>query len=662
MEFRDVAIAVIIVALLLPIIITTVLVAPIIPAKPAEKTYSVDFSFLSSYRLYWLNYERSKYEVWAVGFSLTTEGATPVVLAMVPEPSARPLAIPALGDDYFKVPIRLTIWAYEGDTQASYSSVSITLQFPQNAPHGYELQYCAEFSLLLKPGRYTIVLDIDNALFGGYLGSLTYTFELFEDGSFTQPALLTPVSEQEPPPEPEPGLQEPSKYVLSISAVGPGTTDPKPGSYTFDEGTKVVVRAIPHDNARFKEWIVDGKYRLYSTEISIEMYDDHSATAYFEEVAEEPPPEETGTIYVRTYLGRGSSDGVWMTKGGRSDLGTPPEYRPTDLSGHKAHVVVKLYTGEVLAELDTDEEGYGSAEIPKLSFLSLRVEATFTAFGKELKVHGSIEASSAYFGGTVHIAKALPDAKLTVSLARYRDGRYVPFDKSTSIRLELLRYGMKIGEKTASSNLYFPQVTLSVPFYKLPGRFSVRGSYGGYVVESGEAYLPDPWSADCVGLVFAETPVPEREFPVNVKTGHLLVRSTIVLPDGSVSYVRSFVRINYQAYGSDAWYFDYEAYTNDDGTYVIIPVEACGKYYEPWPFDTWRTKYGVKMAYAFGKYEHYEELVVEPDKQYTVEARWEQKPTSTLAFIGVGLVDARWLVTSLATALVVLIVLRRMTQ
>ncbi len=660
MEFKEIALALIIIALLLPIIITTALTSPILPAKPTEGTYSVDFSFVSSYKLYWLNYEKTRYEIWVTDFSLTAEKSTPVVLAIMPEPYARPLVIPVLGVSYISVPVRLAIKVYEGSSQVAYKSMDINLQFPYSAPHGYEVLYNATFSLLLKPGTYTIILSIENALFGGYLTSLTYSFELFENGSFSQPDLLTPITEQEPPPEPTPTQPEPKEYTLEITATGPGTTDPNPGTYTFREGTKVTIKAIPDENAKLKEWIIDGEYKLYNTEISIIMNANHTVVAYFEEVEPQPPPEERGTIYIRTYLGRGSNDGVWMTKAGKPDLGTVPESRPTDLRGHKAHVIIKSTSGDVLAELDTDDSGSASVEIPKAPLLSLRIEARFKAFDKELKVSGLIEASSAYFGGTIHIAKALPDAKLIVSLARYKDGRYVAFDPTVRIQLELRRYGIKIDSETTSSSTYFPKVTLSIPFYQLPGKFSVKGVYGCYVAESGDVILPDPWSADSVGIVFVETPIPEREFPINVKVGYILARSTVVLPDGSIQYVRSFVRINYQVYGSEDWYFDYEAYTKDDGSYVIIPVEACGKYLSPWPFETWRTKYGVRIVYAWGRYEHYEELVVEPDRQYKVDAVWEQKPVSTLAFIGIGVVNIAWLTVSFVVAVIVLLIIRRL--
>jgi hypothetical protein len=47
------------------------------------------------------------------------------------------------------------------------------------------------------------------------------------------------------------------QYTLKITVGRGGTTEPAPGSYFYDEGTSVPVRAIPDSGYEFKEWSVD---------------------------------------------------------------------------------------------------------------------------------------------------------------------------------------------------------------------------------------------------------------------------------------------------------------------------------------------------------------------------------------------------------------------
>ncbi len=44
------------------------------------------------------------------------------------------------------------------------------------------------------------------------------------------------------------------KYNLTMSAIGPGSTDPIIGTHQYDGGTTVSVEAIPEDGARFVQW------------------------------------------------------------------------------------------------------------------------------------------------------------------------------------------------------------------------------------------------------------------------------------------------------------------------------------------------------------------------------------------------------------------------
>ncbi len=47
-------------------------------------------------------------------------------------------------------------------------------------------------------------------------------------------------------------------YSLTIEVVGEGTTDPAPGTYSFEKGREVLVTAEPSDGYVFYQWEIDG--------------------------------------------------------------------------------------------------------------------------------------------------------------------------------------------------------------------------------------------------------------------------------------------------------------------------------------------------------------------------------------------------------------------
>jgi hypothetical protein len=70
-------------------------------------------------------------------------------------------------------------------------------------------------------------------------------------------------------------------YGLDISVRGNGTTDPPPGSYTYDEGTVVTIRAIPGAGSVFDHWELDGAYAGTSSTINVTMTAYHAVVAVF---------------------------------------------------------------------------------------------------------------------------------------------------------------------------------------------------------------------------------------------------------------------------------------------------------------------------------------------------------------------------------------------
>jgi len=78
-------------------------------------------------------------------------------------------------------------------------------------------------------------------------------------------------------------MEEEETHTLTIEVGEGGTTDPSPGSHTYNEGEEVTVEAIPDEGWMFGEWTGDfppGEGE--EEEITITMDEDKSLAAYFE--------------------------------------------------------------------------------------------------------------------------------------------------------------------------------------------------------------------------------------------------------------------------------------------------------------------------------------------------------------------------------------------
>lgn len=69
------------------------------------------------------------------------------------------------------------------------------------------------------------------------------------------------------------------QYKLTLASTTGGTTDPSSGTYTYDSGIEVTVKATPESNYRFKEW--SGDVTGTDNPITITMNSDKSLTANF---------------------------------------------------------------------------------------------------------------------------------------------------------------------------------------------------------------------------------------------------------------------------------------------------------------------------------------------------------------------------------------------
>ena len=172
---RRLILVLMLVALLVPILVVTAYRSPGIPYRPAEPTYSVSIRMTASMTVYWLDYGRTAFEVWAEDVSLSVHSIDPITLSMLPRSSAYPLALPVLASGYHERHVTVSVEAVGGaGTVESRDSASVKLQVPCDAAHGYSIPYEVYLHLVLKPGRYRLVLHISGALFWGYLESVSY--------------------------------------------------------------------------------------------------------------------------------------------------------------------------------------------------------------------------------------------------------------------------------------------------------------------------------------------------------------------------------------------------------------------------------------------------------------------------------------------------------
>jgi len=71
----------------------------------------------------------------------------------------------------------------------------------------------------------------------------------------------------------------PGPHTLTLSATAGGTTDPEPGTHTYDGGTEVIIIATPSSAYTFSGW--SGDVSSYYRQITIAMDSDKSITANF---------------------------------------------------------------------------------------------------------------------------------------------------------------------------------------------------------------------------------------------------------------------------------------------------------------------------------------------------------------------------------------------
>jgi len=95
----------------------------------------------------------------------------------------------------------------------------------------------------------------------------------------------------------------PVTHDLTMSATVGGTTEPALGLHEYDEGTAVVITALPDSDYRFVEWGENGQPLSSNNPHFVIMDSNHDVTAVFEEIVL-PPEQHSVTIVV---LGEGAT-------------------------------------------------------------------------------------------------------------------------------------------------------------------------------------------------------------------------------------------------------------------------------------------------------------------------------------------------------------------
>ncbi|GEM_PF-2965257 len=103
-----------------------------------------------------------------------------------------------------------------------------------------------------------------------------FTWMAEEEGTYT----ISVASEDDEDEVTVSVLEEVVQYELTIYAEEGGTTDPEPGTYTYEEGTEVELTASSNEGWSFVEW--SGDETGTDTTIEITMDDDKEITALFE--------------------------------------------------------------------------------------------------------------------------------------------------------------------------------------------------------------------------------------------------------------------------------------------------------------------------------------------------------------------------------------------
>jgi hypothetical protein len=97
------------------------------------------------------------------------------------------------------------------------------------------------------------------------------------------PTAPAPESNPQPvpsPPIPPPSAPLPMQYTFTISIIGEGTTNPLPGSASYNENAEIEITAKPATGWQFDKWVIAGR-EVFTTSTRLQITGNTSAFAYF---------------------------------------------------------------------------------------------------------------------------------------------------------------------------------------------------------------------------------------------------------------------------------------------------------------------------------------------------------------------------------------------
>jgi hypothetical protein len=144
--------------------------------------------------------------------------------------------------------------------------------------------HTTSWSDTLDEGSYTVVMPSVWTV-----GEDSYNFDHWEDMSTDPTRIISLTADKTVTAYYV--LSPPVQYDLTIEVVGSGTTNPPPGVYTdIDEGTDVVVDALPDPGWMLDHWELDGFDVGDASSYTVIMDADHVLTAIFVEIGGDVTP------------------------------------------------------------------------------------------------------------------------------------------------------------------------------------------------------------------------------------------------------------------------------------------------------------------------------------------------------------------------------------
>ena len=167
-------------------------------------------------------------------------------------------------------------------------------------------------------------------------------------------------------------------HTLVISASAGGTTNPAPGTYTYDNPTNVTVQAIPNPNYRFDHWMYDDVNVGSQTTITVYVGSGHSLQAMFSLIN-----------YTLT---------ITSTAGGTTN---PAAGTYTYASGTTANVSASANSGYVFDHWMLDGSPAGSSSTISVLMTGNRtLQAVFTQITYQLKIEAGTGGTTNPVPGT----------------------------------------------------------------------------------------------------------------------------------------------------------------------------------------------------------------------------------------------------------------------